>query len=443
MLLAVASASDDGRDTADAERAPGGGAVAGRWWHDRSMTDLVSLAEVQAAREILDGVIRETPLEPSRPLTAKLGGPAWLKCENLQRAGSFKVRGAYVRIARLTDAERARGVVAASAGNHAQGVALAAGLLGTTATVFMPAGAALPKVAATKGYGAHVELFGDTVEDALLAAKEFAEHTGAVFIHPFDHPDVIAGQGTTALEILEQLPETKTIITGVGGGGLISGIAAAAKSIRPDVRVIGVQAAGAAAYPPSLRAGHPVRLPDYSTVADGIAVGCPGDLTFDHVSKLVDDVVTVTDEDISRALLMLLERGKLVVEPAGSVGVAALLADAIRAEPPVVAVLSGGNIDPLLLVRVIEHGLAAAGRYLRFTVRCVDRPGQLARLLGEIAGQRANVMDVEHQRHDPRLRLGEVEVALSVETRGAEHSDRLVSALRAAGYAVTFAASTR
>jgi threonine dehydratase len=307
----------------------------------------------------------------------------------------------------------------------------------------MPAGAPLPKVAATKGYGAHVEFAGDTVDDALIAAQEFAELTGAVFIHPFDHPDVIAGQGTVALEILERLPETKTIITGIGGGGLVSGIAAAAKALRPDVRVIGVQAAGAAAYPHSLRAGRPVRLQGYSTIADGIAVGCPGDLTFAHVSKLVDDVVTVSDEDISRALLMLLERGKLVVEPAGSVGVAALLSGAVQPEPPVVAVLSGGNIDPLLLLRVIEHGLAAAGRYLRVTVRCGDRPGQLARLLGEIAAQKANVLDVEHQRHDPRLRLGEVEVALSVETRGAEHSDRLVSALRAAGYAVSFAPAGR
>jgi threonine dehydratase len=407
------------------------------------MTDLVSLADVKAARELLVNVVRDTPLEPSRPLSAKLAGPAWLKCENLQRAGSFKVRGAYVRISRLSPAERARGVVAASAGNHAQGVALAAGLLGTGATVFMPSGAALPKVAATKGYGAHVELSGDTVDDALVAAQEFAERTGAVLIHPFDHPDVIAGQGTVALEILERLPETKTIITGVGGGGLISGIAAAAKALRPDIRVIGVQAAGAAAYPPSLRAGRPTRLPDYSTVADGIAVGCPGDLPFAHVSKLVDDVVTVSDEEISRALVMLLERAKLVVEPAGSVGVAALLTGAIRPEPPVVTVLTGGNIDPLLLLRVIEHGLAAAGRYLRVFVRCGDRPGQLAQLLGEIAAQRANVLDVEHQRHDPRLRLGEVEVALSVETRGAEHSDRLVGALRAAGYAVTFAPSAR
>jgi threonine dehydratase len=399
---------------------------------------LVSLADVERARELLAGVTRSTPLEPCRPLSAALGGPAWLKCENLQRAGSFKVRGAYVRISRLTEPERARGVVAASAGNHAQGVALAAKLCGAAATVFMPEGAPLPKVAATKGYGARVELVGHTVDEALVAAQEYAERTGAVFIHPFDHPDVIAGQGTVGLEMVEQCPDVATIITGVGGGGLISGIAVAAKAVRPDVRVIGVQADGAAAFPPSLKAGQPVRLPSYRTIADGIAVGRPGDITFGHVAKLVDELVTVTDEDISRALLMLLERTKLVVEPAGAAGVAALLAGAVTARPPAVIVLSGGNIDPLLMLRVIEHGLAAASRFLRFTVRCVDRPGQLASLLEKIAEHGANVVDVLHERHDPRLRIGEVEIALSVETRGAEQSDTLLRALREAGYQVSF-----
>ncbi|MDO3682950.1 threonine ammonia-lyase [Micromonospora sp. C28ISP2-4] len=402
------------------------------------MTELVGLADVQAARELLAGVTRTTPLEPSRPLSAALDGPVWLKCENLQRAGSYKVRGAYVRISRLSAEERARGVVAASAGNHAQGVALAAGLVGAHATVFMPVNAPLPKVAATKGYGAQIELVGNTVDESLVAAQTFAERTGAVFIHPFDHPDVIAGQGTVALEILEQCPEVRTIVTGVGGGGLVSGMAVAAKALRPDVRVIGVQAESAAAFPPSLRAGEPLRLPSFATIADGIAVGRPGELTFTHVRKLVDEVVTVSEEDISRALLMLLERGKQVVEPAGAVGVAALLAGAVEVTAPVVAVLSGGNIDPLLMLRVIEHGLAAAGRFLRITVRCTDRPGQLASLLGEIAEHRANVVDVVHQRANPHLRLGEVEVALSVETRGVEHSDTLISALRASGYQVVF-----
>ncbi|HEU4426328.1 MAG TPA: threonine ammonia-lyase, partial [Pilimelia sp.] len=385
-------------------------------------TALLGLADVAAARQLLSGVTRETPLEPSRPLTGKLGGPAWLKCENLQRAGSFKVRGAYVRISRLSAAERARGVVAASAGNHAQGVALAADLLGAEATVFMPVGAPLPKLAATKGYGAHVELVGETVDESLVAARRFADRTGAVLIHPFDHPDVIAGQGTVALEIFDRCPDVRTIVVSVGGGGLISGIAVAAKAMRPDVRIIGVQAEGAAAYPVSLRAGRPTSLRRMSTIADGIAVGCPGDITFAHITKLVDEIVTVTDEDISRALLMLLERGKLVVEPAGAAAAAALYAGLVKVECPVVAVLSGGNIDPLLMVKVIEHGLSVAGRYLRFNVRCGDRPGQLALLLNQIAEQKANVIDVAHQRLDPRLRLGEVEIALSVETRGAEHS---------------------
>lgn len=316
---------------------------------------------------------------------------------------------------------------------------MAASLLDTTATVFMPVGAPLPKVAATKGYGARVELVGSTVDDALLAAGEFAERTGAVFIHPFDHPDVIAGQGTVGLEILEQCPDVRTVIVSVGGGGLISGIATVFKALRPEVTLIGVQAAGAAAFPPSLRAGKPVRLNRYATIADGIAVGCPGELTFAHVSALVDDVVTVSEEELSEALLLLLERNKLLVEPAGAAPVAALLAGTVTVEPPVVAVLSGGNIDPLLLARVIEHGLAAAGRYLRFTVRCGDQPGELAAILTLIAEQRANVVDVLHQRHDSRLRLGEVEVALSVETRGAEHSDTLLEALRRAGYQVTLA----
>ncbi|MEQ4301220.1 threonine ammonia-lyase [Plantactinospora sp. B6F1] len=404
------------------------------------MTELVGLAEVTAARELLAGVTRVTPLEPSRPLSEALGGPVWLKGEHVQRAGSYKVRGAYVRIARLSAADRDRGVVAASAGNHAQGVALAAGLLGAAATVFMPVGAPLPKVAATKRYGARVEFVGNTVDESLVAAEDFANRTGAVFIHPFDHRDVIAGQGTVALEILEQCPEVRTLVAGVGGGGLVSGVAVAAKALRPDIRVIGVQAAGAAAFPASLKAGEPVRLPAFATIADGIAVGRPGEVTFAHVSKLVDEIVTVSDEDISRALLMLLERGKQVVEPAGAAGVAALMSGAIAAvEPPVVAVLSGGNIDPLLMLRVIEHGLASAGRFLRITVRCADRPGQLASLLGLIAEHRGNVVDVVHQRQNPHLRLGEVEVALSVETRGAEHSDRLISALRGCGYQVDVA----
>ncbi len=380
--------------------------------------DLLSLADIEAARQLLTGVVRITPLENSRPLTRSLGVPTWLKCENQQRAGSYKVRGAYTRIARLSAAERARGVVAASAGNHAQGVALAAGLLGTQATVFMPEGAPLPKVSATKGYGAAIEYAGVSVDDALVAAREFADRTGAVLIHPFDHPDVIAGQGTVGLEIVDQCPDVGTIVTAVGGGGLISGVAVAAKALRPEVRIIGVQATGAASYPPSLAAGAPLKLPESTTIADGIAVLRPGDLNFAHVTKLVDEFITVTDEELSAALLVLLERHKMVVEPAGVAAVAALLAGKIAPTGPVVAILSGGNIDPMLLLRVIEHGLVSAGRFLRLTVRCGDQPGELARLLTAIAGHRANVVDVFHSRQNPRLGFGEVEVALSVETRG-------------------------
>lgn len=400
------------------------------------MTSLVSVDEVRAARRLLGTVVRRTPLEPSRGL-GDLPGPVHYKCENVQRAGSYKMRGAFVRISRLTEAERARGVVAASAGNHAQGVAVAAGAVGTKATVFMPTGAPLPKVAATRGYGAQVELVGNTVDESLVAAREHADRTGAVFIHPFDHPDVIAGQGTVALEILQQCPQVATIIAGVGGGGLISGIGVVAKALRPDIRVIGVQAAGAAAFPASLRAGHPVRLSDPMTLADGIKVGIPGEVTFPHVRDLVDDVVTVSEEAISQAVLLLLERNKLLVEPAGAVAVAALLSGAVVAEPPVVAVLSGGNIDPLLLMRLIEHGLAASGRFLRVTVRCPDLPGVLAAMLELVAQRGGNVVDVVHQRSDPALSVGEVRVALSVETRGEDHATHVLAALREAGFALS------
>jgi threonine dehydratase len=329
-------------------------------------------------------------------------------------------------------------VVAASAGNHAQGVALAASLLGAKSTVFMPKGAPLPKVEATKAYGAQVRFEGQTVDEALVAAQRFAEETGAVFIHPFDHPDIVAGQGTVGLEILEQAPHVKTIVVAVGGGGLASGVAAAVKASRPDVRVVGVQAAGAAAFPASLVAGHPVRLDSMATIADGIAVGCPGALTYRMVHDLVDDVVTVSEESLSQALLLCLERAKLVVEPAGAAAVAALMDEPRAFEPPVVALLSGGNIDPVLLLRVLRHGMAAAGRYLSFRLRIPDRPGELARLLGELAASGAHVLDVEHVRTGPKLHLDEVEVALQLETRGPDHCDDVLSRLRAAGYPLLF-----
>jgi threonine dehydratase len=326
--------------------------------------------------------------------------------------------------------------VAASAGNHAQGVALAASLLGCASTVFMPEAAPLPKVAATQGYGAEVRFAGSTVDEALGAARAFAADTGAVLIHPFDHADVIAGQGTVGLEVLEQCPQVRTVVVCTGGGGLVAGIAAAVKALRPDVRVVAVQAAGAAAFPESLLAGRPVPLAVMSTMADGIAIGRPGDVTFPLVRDLVDDVVTVDEEALSRALLHCLERAKLVVEPAGAAAVAAVMQDPGAFEPPVVAVVSGGNIDPLLLTKVVRHGLVAAGRFLSLRVAILDRPGNLAGLLAVLATTGGNVLDVEHSRTGRGLHVGEVEVSVQLETRGHPHGEQVLAALADAGYRV-------
>ncbi|WP_407555665.1 threonine ammonia-lyase [Streptomyces sp. Pv4-95] len=397
----------------------------------------ITVEDVREAHKMLSGVSRATAMEGSRYLSGLVGAPVHLKCENLQRTGSFKIRGAYVRIAGLSTQERAAGVVAASAGNHAQGVALAASLLGVRSTVFMPVGAPLPKVAATREYGAEVRLQGQVVDETLAAAQEYARETGAVFIHPFDHRDIIAGQGTVGLEILEQCPEVRTIVVGVGGGGLAAGVAVAVKALRPDVKVVGVQAAGAACYPPSLAAGHPVAVEGLSTMADGIKVGRPGDVPFGLVDELVDEVRTVSEDELSSALLLCLERAKLVVEPAGASSVAALLSDPGSFEGPVVAVLSGGNVDPLLMQRILRHGMAAAGRYLSLRLRLTDRPGALATLLGVLSVVDANVLDVGHVRTDPRLGLTEVEVELHLETKGPDHCREVSTALLEAGYFVT------
>jgi len=397
-----------------------------------------ALENIAAARKVLGEVIVQTPVLHSRVLSEMAGGPVYLKCENLQRTGSFKVRGAYLRISRLSPAERARGVIAASAGNHAQGVALAASLLGARATVVMPEGAPLPKIEATRSYGAEVILHGADVAQALNRAIELAEQRGSVFIHPFEHPDIVTGQGTVGLEIIEQCPDVRTIAVPVGGGGLAAGISIVAASADPPVRVIGVQAAAVAAFPASLAAGHPVTVECGTTMADGIAVPTPGDLALTVLAACASRVVTVTEESLSRALLLCLERSKQVVEPAGAAGVAALLEHPRSFEPPVVAVLSGGNIDPLLLAKVLRHGLAAAGRYLAFRCRLPDRPGALATLLSEVAGLGANVLDVVHERVTPGLRVDEVEVMLQVETRGTGHCDNLIGQLRQSGYSLLF-----
>ena len=321
-------------------------------------------------------------------------------------------------------------------------MALAAQLLGIESTVFMPLGAPIPKLMATRAYGAHVEQLGTSIDECLVRARQFEAETGAVLIHPFDHADIVAGQGTCGLEILEQCPDVRTILVSVGGGGLLAGIATAVKATRPDVRVIGVQAEKAAAYPQSLAAGRPVPLAAtdrMATMADGIAVGCPGKVPYAIVRELVDSIETVSEEALSRALLFLLERAKLVVEPAGAAAVARLRdVDKGFYDGPVVAVLSGGNIDPLLLLRIIRHGLAAAGRYLQFRVRVPDSPGSLAVLLADLAGADANVLEIGHVRTGATLPVDEVEIAVQLETKGSAHCEELLTALRDKGYSVVF-----
>jgi len=397
-----------------------------------------TLVEFQEARDRVSSAIEITPMESSRYLANILGSPVFLKCENLQRTGSYKIRGAYNRLSRLTDEEKARGVVAASAGNHAQGVALTARMLGIKATIFMPVGVPLPKLQATRDYGAEVVLRGHTVDEPLRAAAEFARETGAVFVHPFDHRDVVAGQGTLGLEIFDQRPDIDTVIVPIGGGGLISGISSAIKQRAAlegrTIRVIGVQAANASAYPISLKKGSPTEVTIAPTIADGIAVSRPGDLNFDIISEMVDEVVTVTEDDMAQALLVLLERAKLVVEPAGAVGVAAILSGQVSATGTTVVVLSGGNIDPLMMERIISHGLAASERYLKLRIPLPDRPGQLARTSAIIAECNANVVEVLHTRHGNGLAISQVELELHIETRGPKHAEQVLEALRADGY---------
>ncbi|GAA1580296.1 threonine ammonia-lyase [Kribbella hippodromi] len=398
---------------------------------------MIEARDVVRAAELLHDVVAPTPLEYSRWLSELVGGDVFLKCENLQRTGSFKLRGAYVRMARLSKAERSRGVVAASAGNHAQGVALAAQLLGIKSTVFMPNGAPIPKEKATRAYGAEIRFVGTSIDDCLKAARAYAEETGAVLIHPFDHPDIVAGQATTGLEIVEQCPQVRTVVVPTGGGGLLAGIATAMQRDGMPIEVVGVQAAGAAAFPASLAAGEPVQLDRMTTMADGIAVGLPGKVPFETIQQYVGDVRTVGEDSLSKAVLLVLERAKLVVEPAGAAAVAAVLDEPKRFKPPVVVVLSGGNIDPLLLMRVIRHGMAAAGRYLSLRVRIPDTPGGLATLLTELAALDANLIEVVHERISETLSLEEVEVALQLELRGEEHRQRILTDLTTNGYSYT------
>lgn len=405
------------------------------------MTDtfaVPSLADFEHAREIIAHIVHRTPIERSMAFGEFIGQPVFFKCENLQRTGSYKLRGATYRLSKLSASEREAGVVAASAGNHAQGVAMAARELGIAATIFMPLGVALPKLQATRRYGANVELVGVTVAECLEAAQEFSARTGAVFIPPFDQRDVIIGQGSLGLEIIEQVPDVETIVVPIGGGGLISGVALAAKAkareLGRDIRIVGVQAEGCAPFIPSLEAGHRVTVTPSPTIADGILVPTPGELNFDIVRDYVDEVVTVSDDDIARTILLLLERAKMVVEPAGAVASAAIQSGLVRASGTTVSILSGGNIDPLLLERVIRHGLTASSRYTNITVALPDRPGQLTIISRIVSECNANVIEVLHTRHGRGQGITTVELQLSIETRGPDHRDEVLAALRDEGY---------
>jgi threonine dehydratase len=396
------------------------------------MAGVVGLDDIRRARTVIDGVVASTPVLSAGAISRWAGMRVVLKAENLQHTGAFKLRGAVNRMSTLTDAERARGVVAASAGNHAQGVALAATALGVSSRVYMPVDAPLAKQVATADYGAEVVLAGETFEESAAAARNDPE--GRVLVPPFDDPAIIAGQGTIGLELLEQVPEADTIVVPLGGGGLISGIAVAVKALRPDVRVIGVQASGCAAWNPSLAAGHPVVIERGTTIADGIAVQRPGDITFPLVQQFVDEVVEVTEDEICRAVVVLLERSKLMVEGAGAAGLAALLAGKVKAREAV-CVLSGGNLDAGMLQIIVRFGLTRNGRFLRLRTQMPDRPGALKRLTDLFAENRVNILDIDYHR-DGAIELGvnDVRVLISVETRDFEHGERVIEMISSAGY---------
>ncbi|MCW3010259.1 MAG: threonine ammonia-lyase [Solirubrobacterales bacterium] len=398
----------------------------------------VTAADVLRAREVVRDVVRHTPVVPSATLTELTGADVWFKAENLQRTGAFKVRGALNKLGAL-GAACANGVVCGSAGNHAQALAFAARERGVPCEVFMPLEAPIAKVEGAAALGATVHLHGATVDECLVAAHERAAASGLAFVHPFDDPDVVAGQGTLGLELLEDLPELATVVVPVGGGGLVSGIAIAVKSARPDVRVVGVQIATTSSFAPSLAAGHPVLVPSALTIADGIAVKRPGKLTLALVREWVDEVVVVGEDETAAAMAMLLDRGKLVVEGGGAVGVAALIGGQVAAarEGTTCVVLSGGNVDAGLLAVVARRHETEAGRRLVLFTRVPDRPGALAALLALLGRTGANLVDVEHVREGVDLHVRETAVQLVLETRGREHAARVTRAVGEAGYAAS------
>jgi threonine dehydratase len=377
-----------------------------------------TLAEIEAARTRLDGIARVTPLYSSETFSKRCGRPVWLKAENLQRTGSFKVRGAYNRIATLSEEQRRAGVVAASAGNHGQAVAWAAREAGSSATIFVPLDAPMTKVEAARNYGAHVEFAGVDFDDCMDGAGVYAEREGRTFVHAFEDPVVIAGQGTIGLELADQLDDHATVVVPIGGGGLAAGISLALRELKPETRLVGVQAS------PEL------------TIADGIAVKRPGELTMAILGETLDDLVQVSDDEISDALVLCLERTKLVVEGAGAAGLAALLAGRVGGDGPAAVVLSGGNIDPTLLISVMRHGLTRAGRYLVLSTLVPDRPGELGKLLDLVASLRGNVVAVRHHREGMRMHVMQTEIELTLVTRDNAHCAEIVSALEERGYTV-------
>jgi threonine dehydratase len=378
-----------------------------------------TLADIQEARQRIQGIAEETPIYISETFSSRCGRPVRLKAENLQRTGAFKIRGAVNKLATLSPAEREAGVVAASAGNHGQAVAWAARQLGVRARIYVPVDAPMAKVEACRNYGAETEMSGVYFEDALTSALTEAEETGATFIHPYEDQLVVAGQGTIGLELVEQAPEVETVLIPIGGGGLALGIAIALRALRPEVRLIGVQA-GVDGY----------------TIADGIAVKVPSAFTMPLLEDLLDDIVAVSDEEISEAIVLLLERAKLVVEGAGAVGVAALLAGKVEGSGLAIPVLSGGNIDPTMLISVMRHGLTVAGRYLVVRTQLGDRPGELIKLLSLVAAERGNVISVEHHREGMAIAVSETEVELTLVTRDEAHCLQLLTAIEEKGYAV-------
>ncbi|MBC7320646.1 threonine ammonia-lyase [bacterium] len=394
---------------------------------------MVSLERIKEARALLTPVIHKTPLIYSTTLSEWVSHPVYFKCENFQKTGSFKVRGAYFKISQLSEDDKKRGIIACSAGNHAQGVAYASSKLGIDSIIVMPEFASISKIEATKGYGSKIVLYGRTFDESQEKTLEMVEETGRIFISPYDDPDIIAGQGTVALEILEQLPNVDMIVAPIGGGGLISGIASTVKSINPKIKVIGVQAK---AVPSVYNAISKRKIEDITceTIADGIAVKKPGKITLEIISDLVDDIVLVEEEEIAGAILFLIERCKMILEGAGAVSVSAIMYDKILLKGNVVAVISGGNIDVNLISTIIEHGLTKSGRRLKFITTIPDRPGELHKLLTIIARVGANIISIHHERLNPIVPIGLVEVEISVETRSKEHSEELVSAIKSAGY---------